>query len=150
MTVIRLRQRGNAEPGGWRREELRELEAIFAAFVRYGDAVEYALGATERGEPQFYVLAPEPDCECILSISRVGRVYLVEDGAGMMIERVADLKQLADEGPHIVERRHRSLLAKGVSAWCAARTAIEERIEPLLAEPVEVLSHIAPQLAALA
>ena len=66
-----------------------------------------------------------------------------------MIARAADLKQLADERASIVERRHRTLMAKGVAACCIVRNAIEERIEPLLGEPMEFLTHVAPQLAAL-
>jgi hypothetical protein len=34
-------------------------------------------------------------------------------------------------------------------AWFAVREAFEEKIEPAMAEPMEMLSLIAPQLAAL-
>jgi hypothetical protein len=44
----------------------------------------------------------------------------------------------------------RSILAHIAVAWCAMREFYEEKVEPALAEPVEVLSHVAPQLAALA
>ena len=42
------------------------------------------------------------------------------------------------------------LLAEVVLAWGAVRAAFEERVEPMLTEPMEVLTHVAPQLAALA
>jgi hypothetical protein len=148
MTVIRLESHRGAAPGPWRGDELRELEAIFAAFRHQGDAVEFVVGATERGEPQFYVIAPEPDSDCVLCISRVGRHYLVEDGAGGLITRVSDLGQLADERPQIV-RRHRTMVAKGIGAWLAVRASVEEKVEAMTGEPLELLTHVAPQLAAL-
>jgi hypothetical protein len=149
MTVIRLSAPADAAPGRWRASELRELEAIFAAFVREGDAAEYALAATERGDPQFYLLMPGPDCECILSVSRIGRGYVVEDGAGVVIAEVSDLRKLADECSHMVGRRHGLMVAKGVAAWLAVRSSVEEKIEAMMGEPVEVITHIAPQLVAL-
>jgi hypothetical protein len=35
-------------------------------------------------------------------------------------------------------------------AWAALREAFEEKTEAVMAEPIELLTHIAPQLAALA
>jgi hypothetical protein len=42
------------------------------------------------------------------------------------------------------------VFAKAALLWATFRQAIEERIEPILAEPVEIATHIAPQFAALA
>ncbi len=48
-------------------------------------------------------------------------------------------------------RRHKTVIAAKVAvAWAALREAFEERVEPMLAEPMEVLTHVAPQLAAFA
>jgi len=150
MTVIRLKTHRDfaSGPGPWRCDELRELEAIFAAFVHQGGASEYAVGATERGDPQFYVIAPEPDPECVLCVSRVGRLYLVEDGVGGLITKVSDLKQLADQRPNILSPRHR-IVAKGVAAWLAVRGSFEEKVEAMMGEPMELITNVAPQLAAL-
>jgi hypothetical protein len=41
-------------------------------------------------------------------------------------------------------------VARVAVAWYAVREAFEEKIEPMLAEPVELLTHVAPQLAAFA
>ena len=35
-------------------------------------------------------------------------------------------------------------------AWCALREAVEEKTEAMMAEPMEILTHLAPQLATLA
>jgi hypothetical protein len=148
MTVVRLTPRKEAAPGPWRGDELRELEGIFAAFVHQGDAADYAIGATERGDPQFYVIAPQPDADCVLCISRVGGSYLVEDGGGGLIAKVHDLKQLADQRPLIVSRRHR-VVAKTIAAWLAVRSSVEEKVEPIMGEPMDLLTHVTPQLVAL-
>ena len=37
-------------------------------------------GTTEHGDPQVYLIGPPPDYDCILSISRLGRLYVIEDG----------------------------------------------------------------------
>ena len=42
------------------------------------------------------------------------------------------------------------MVARIALAWCAAREFFEEKLEPLIAESVEVVFHVAPQLAALA
>jgi hypothetical protein len=91
---------------------------------------------------------PVPGCECVLSISRVGRTYVVEDGTGGLITEASDLHELADDCPHMVRRRHHTLVAKGVAAWLAVRGSVEEKVEAVAGESVELLTHVAPQLAA--
>lgn len=150
MTVIRLKMHEEGASGRWRKDELRELEGIFAAFVHEGDAAEYAIGTTECDDPQFYVFAPGPDSECVLCVSRIGRDYLIEDGAGGLIAKVSDLGQLADQRAHILGRRHRTIVPKGVAAWLTVRATVEEKMEVVMGEPMELLTHVAPQLAALA
>ncbi len=57
---------------------------------------------------------------------------------------------LADQVRSTLRRHKTAIVAKVVLAWGAVRGAFEERVEPMLAEPMEVLTHVAPQLAALA
>jgi hypothetical protein len=42
------------------------------------------------------------------------------------------------------------IAAKMMLIWATLRQTIEEKIEPMLAEPMELATHLAPQLAALA
>jgi hypothetical protein len=149
MTVIRLSAHREIRSGHWHRDELRELEGICAAFVTRGVASSYAVGMTERGDPQFYVLASAPDADCVLCITRVGSFYLVEDGAGGVIAKVRDLRRLAAERQDIVARSGRTIAARGLVTYWAVRKAIEDDLEPMMAEPIEILTHIAPQFAAL-
>ena len=46
--------------------------------------------------------------------------------------------------------RRNVVLAKAAALWATLRQTIEEKIEPMMAEPLEIATHIAPQLAALA
>jgi hypothetical protein len=41
-------------------------------------------------------------------------------------------------------------VARIAIAWCAAREFFEEKTETIMAEPIELLTHVAPQLVALA
>ena len=58
MSVIAFpRRKSTARGAGWRDDELRALVAGFDA----SQARSWDVGATERGDPQFYVLGPAPD-----------------------------------------------------------------------------------------
>jgi hypothetical protein len=86
----------------------------------------------------------------ILSISRLGRLYILEDGSGRVIFEHDNLLLLAEQAAAALRNRKQAILAQMAVAWCAMREFYEEKIEPALAEPMEVLSHFAPQIAALA
>jgi hypothetical protein len=105
---------------------------------------------TERGDPQLYLIGPAPEHDCILSISRIGRHYILEDGRGRVIFEHDNLVTLAERAAAALRHKKQAVLAQLALAWCAMREFYEEKVEPALAEPMEVLSHIAPQLAALA
>jgi hypothetical protein len=42
-----------------------------------------------------------------------------------------------------------NIIARVAVVWCALREAFEEKTEEIMTEPIELLTHIAPQLAAL-
>ena len=57
---------------------------------------------------------------------------------------------LAEQATAALRRRKAAIVAQVAVAWCALREAIEEKTEALMAEPIELLTHMAPQLTALA
>lgn len=140
--------------GGWSPEELQALDAVFAAFQHRGDAEECAVATTGHGDPQYFLLGPAPDHECVLSISRVRGWYVLEDGNGRVLKDADDLATLIDAASRVRLRRVRSaLVAKCALAWWAVREYVEERTDAALEEAieaVELLGHFAPQAAMLA
>ena len=42
-----------------------------------------------------------------------------------------------------------SVVARLVAGWVAVKAAFEERVEQILAEPIDLFAHVGPQLAAL-
>jgi hypothetical protein len=134
---------------GWRDAELQRLIGACAVYLPGGQASCWELGETERGDPQLYLLGPAPEQECILSISRLGPLYILEDGNGRVLFEHDNLLLLAEKAATALRNKKRAILARIGLAWCAMREFYEEKIEPALAEPVEVISHFAP-LGALA
>ena len=57
---------------------------------------------------------------------------------------------LAEQAVATLRRRKMAIVARVAVAWSAVREFFEERTEAMLGEPVELLAHIAPQLAPLA
>jgi hypothetical protein len=49
-----------------------------------------------------------------------------------------------------LRRRKGAIAARVAVAWCALREVFEEKAEAVMAEPIEILAHVAPQLALLA
>jgi hypothetical protein len=56
---------------------------------------------------------------------------------------------LAEQAIAVLRRKKTAIVARVAVAWCALRDAIEEKTEAMMAEPFELLTHIAPQLAAI-
>jgi hypothetical protein len=134
---------------GWQGAEVQRLMSASAAYLANGQGSTWEFGETERGDPQFYLLGPGPEQECVLSISRLGRLYVLEDGNGHVIFEHDNLMLLAEQAATALRHKKQAILAQLAVAWYAMREFYEEKIEPAMAEPVEVLSHFAPQLAAL-
>jgi hypothetical protein len=57
---------------------------------------------------------------------------------------------LTEQATAALRRRKSAIIARVAVAWCALREAFEEKTEAIMAEPIELLTHIAPQLVALA
>jgi hypothetical protein len=137
-------------PDGWRNDELQQIVSACSGSVSVGEASGWEIGTTEGGDPQVYLIGPPPGYDCILCISRVGRHYVIEDGHGRVLLEHDSPMLLAEQALAALRRRKAALLAQIAVAWHAFREAFEEKTEALTAEPMEVLAHLAPQLAALA
>jgi len=140
MSVIDFPQR----TGDWRADELQQL-------VSLADAARFSwgTGATECGEPQFYVLGPAPEHDCVLCVSRLARGYVLEDGTGRLIGEAPSLDRFAVEAARAAIRGGRSVMTRMLVAWVTLRLTIEERLEPIFEESEELLARYAPQIAAM-
>ena len=132
---------------GWNRSELETIATAFSPAVGAGEASGWVVAETERGDPQVYLLGPNPDQDCILSISRLGRDYIVEDGTGGLLSERGCLLLLAEQLRLLMRRRTSALVARIGLVWIAWRKAAEEaeeQVEPMMAEPIEIISHLVP------
>jgi hypothetical protein len=150
MNVVRFPGAMTRTDEGWQSVELQQFLAVSANAIAAGEASGWEVGVTDNGDPQVFLLGPPPDHDCILCISRLGRLYVIEDGAGRVLYEHDNPMLLAEQATSALRRRKAAILARVAVAWCALREAFEEKTEALMAEPMELLTHIAPQLAALA
>jgi hypothetical protein len=130
----------------WTAHELEALLSVYESHAAHGGASSWDVGATEFDDPQFYVLGPAPDLDCIIAISRVGRVYVLEDGTGQVLDEGTSLQTLAGRAK-AARGGPISLFARITLGLMALRLAIEERIEQILVESEELMLRFAPQLA---
>jgi hypothetical protein len=149
MTVVEFPKSGGY-PRGWQAAEMNEIVGACGASMAAGEASGLEIGATEAGDPQFYLLGPAPEHDCILCISRLGRLYVLEDGSGKVLFENACMDALAQKMRKVLHRKRAAVVARATVLWCGIREFFEEKVEPMLAEPAEILAHVAPQLAALA
>jgi hypothetical protein len=149
VSVIPFPVRDRTVSAGWQPAELHAVVDACAGPIARGDLSGCAQGQTETGDPQLYVLGPAPEQECFLCISRLGGNYVLEDGRGHILFEHDALETLAEQVKGALTRRKTVILARLVAVWVAAREAFEEKVEPVMAEPLEAVSHVAPQLAAL-
>lgn len=150
MTVVQFPGAMKQLPDVWHSAELQQFIAVSANSIAAGEASGWEVGATETGDPQMFLLGPPPDYDCILCISRLGRTYVIEDGLGRVLYEHDNPMLLAEQAAAALRRRKSAIVARVAVAWCALREAFEEKTEAMMAEPIELLSHLAPQLAALA
>jgi hypothetical protein len=150
MNVVKFPSELTATAEGWRPAELQQFVSVSSKAIAAGEASGWEVGTTELGDPQVFLIGPPPNCDCILSISRIGRRYVIEDGNGNVLYEHSDPMLLAEQATTALWRRKNALVARVMVAWCALREAVEEKTEALMAEPMELLTHLAPQLAALA
>ncbi len=153
MTVIAFTPKFDGEANGWTAEERNQFEALYAARAHCGEASACVVEMTETGDPQFFLLGPDPAGDCVLSISRVSGRYVVEDGNGGLIGEMTSLDEVLQTVSRVRLRRPTGLVARVVAAWYGFREFVEEKTEPVVAEVVEVaevLTHVMPQVAAFA
>lgn len=136
-------------PHNWQRSEMNTLLAACGESLEKGTVSGWEVGETERGDPQLYLLGPAPNHDCVLCVSRLGRLYVLEDGDGRILCEHDALGSLSDQVRHALRHKKAAIIARATVVWLAVKETFEERIEPMLAEPVEVLEHFAPQLVAL-
>lgn len=147
MTIVQFQPRKAAQ--GWQTGEMNALLAACGESLDKGTACDWEIGETELGEPQLYLLGPAPDHECLLCISRLGRQYILEDGQGRIVFEHDAMTVLAEQVRGTLRNKKAAIVARAMVAWLAIKETFEERVEPVLAEPAEAFSHVAPQLVAL-
>jgi hypothetical protein len=146
MNVIALLPAG----GGlrfWTATELERLVGLYKSYARDADATSWDVGATELDDPQFYVIGPAPECDCLVTVSRVGRIYVAEDGGGHVLAEGVSLESVASAAE--AGRKAPGLITSILVGLTAIRVTIQERLEPVLVESEEFFLRIGPQLAAL-
>jgi hypothetical protein len=136
------------QDGVWQQAELEAIRTAFAPELAAREAGSWHVGATEMGDPQFYLLGAPPEEACIVSISRLGRLYVLEDGAGRVMFEHVNLRRLTDRAKEILRGARSGIIASLAVMFGAIRNTFHERVEPLMAEGEEFLLHFAPQLAA--
>ncbi|MEA3057898.1 MAG: hypothetical protein QOF34_713, partial [Sphingomonadales bacterium] len=141
MSVVEF-PRHDPLSGAWSPDELQQLIALFRA-----DGTSYAVGATERGEPQFYLLGPAPEHDCVLCVSRLAQGYVLQDGAGRLIGEAPSLDRFAVEAARAAIGGGRAFVARVTLLVGAIRLTIEEKVEPIFEETQELLARFAPQVA---
>jgi hypothetical protein len=57
---------------------------------------------------------------------------------------------LAEQARNALRKSRAQIVARVTLLWCALRELFEERIEPIVGESEDLLTHFVPQLAALA
>ena len=85
MNVVKFPPVATRASEGWQLAELQQFLAGSSGAIAAGQASGWDVGVTERGDPQVFLVGPPPDYDCILSISRLGRLYVIEDGAGRVL-----------------------------------------------------------------
>ena len=146
MNIVQFPGRAPA-PSEWSADEWRTLVALFHPDPT-GHGTSWDIGATEHGDPQFYLLGAAPDHECLLCVSRLAQGYVLEDGGGRILGEAPSLDRFAEQAARAAARRGRSFVARVTLLLCAIRLTIEEKIEPLFEESQELLVRFAPQIAA--
>ena len=138
-------------PDGWQSAELQQFTSASAPTAIRRARQAAGRSARPRAAIRSSICSgPPPDHDCILSISRLGRLYVLEDGNGQVLFENDNPMLLAEQATAALRRRKASHRRAARGGWCAVREAFEEKVEAMMAEPIELLTHFAPQLAALA
>jgi hypothetical protein len=148
-SVIPLSRPRTAIGAAWTQAEMQELLALFADHARKDPAAFWEVGVTERGDPQFYLASAIYGAEGVC-VSRVGARYVALDESGNALADEASLKMLvAGLARGVARTRAGSAFGRCFLALVAMRLAIEQKLEPFLAETTEHFDRLAPGLMAL-
>ena len=142
-------RRSSVRTGPWIETELDPVFEACATPMMRDRVGGWETGQTEAGDPQLYLLGPAPEHDCVLCISRLGGRYILEDGEGRVLSEHDAIAPIAEKVQTALARKRPAMVARLVAGWVAVKAAFEERVEPILAEPVELFTHVGPQLAAL-
>jgi hypothetical protein len=140
MTVVPFVPRPEAPR--WRLDELVELDRMMRLLAGRTGARGWETGATERGEPQFYAIGPEPEQRCVACVSRVGAIYVLEDGSGQVLGEARSLRELVKGANRAIPRRRIPLAARAFLGICAGRAFVEEKMVAF-EESLELLARVA-------
>ena len=146
MSVVAFERR--QDTGEWSEKELSILAAAFGATIARGAGRQWETAKTENGDAQFYLLGPLPEQACELCVSRIGGRYILENGAGRLLFEHRNLELVALHAKAAVPSTS-WLMVRAITLWCAVRSAMHEKIEPLLVEGEELLVQFVPQVTAL-
>jgi hypothetical protein len=138
----------------WSHDELQQLLALSASLASRSDTVgggaTWDVGTTEDGDPQFYQLGTTLEAPCAFCISRIGCLYVLEDGNGGVIAEGGQLRPLIEKASRALARRNASaFITRSLLALYTFRLTVEQKLEPFLAESAENWNRIAPELVAL-
>ena len=125
----------------WSESELNTIVAALSAALAPATGREWETGTTENGDAQFYLLGPLPDQACELCVSRIGRRYILEDGSGRLLFEHRNLDLVALHARAAVPSTS-WLMVRMITLWCAIRSVIHEKLEPMLAESEELLVQV--------
>jgi hypothetical protein len=149
MKVVAFPRRAAPASGDWQADELQELVRLFGADHANANVSGWDTGSTEQGEPQFYLLGPAPDHDCVLCVSRLAHGYVLEDGNGRLLGDAPSLDLFAEQAACAVMRAGRSFVTRATLLLCTIRLTMEKRLDTILEESEELLARFAPQIAAL-
>jgi hypothetical protein len=145
MSVVEFEHR--LDTGVWTETELNTMVVALQAALAPATGRVWETGVTESGDVQFYLLGPGPEQACELCVSRVGRLYILEDGSGRLLFEHRNLDLVVLHAKAALSPASR-VMVRAIMLWCALRNTIQEKFDPLLVEGEELLVHMAPQLAA--
>jgi len=127
---------------GWSAHELEELLRIYAAQAGRR-RVSWATAVTERDDPQFFLIGPEPEADCLVAVARVGERYVLEDGGGQVLCESRILPEVVKRAQLALAARSKpSLMVKVLVPFAAARSFFDEKVEPLIPDSVEVFLRL--------
>ena len=147
MSVVAFERKQDI--GEWSERELNTITAALNAALSPATGRTWETGMTEKGDAQFYLLGPLPDQACELCVSRIGGRYVLEDGSGRLLFEHRNLDLVVLHARAAIPSTSR-LMVRAIIVWCAIRSVIHEKIEPMLGESEELLVELAPQLAVFA